>query len=345
MIYLVCQEWKSTKGNHAGMKHMCDMICELDNEFKAIVLPEIKLKHNPKNQVLRNLNILLFYYSRIYFHNFKTIFNLLKKAKKGDEIILLEYLHKSIRQYVIAKYLRKFRKGIKISSLQHLTPSVLKSSIPPIRIKKELSYIDKVYTLGTSLSSYLTEIGINPNIIRMFPHYVDNVFYHREKPISQTEDVKIICQGNLQRNFDLLRTIVDSCPSITFTILAGRNNSISTIFSNCSNVRLLPYLSEEDLRNEMLNATVSLNVMEDTVGSNVITTSMAMGHAMIVSDVGSIRDYCTPQNAYFCKTASDFINAINNLATDKKQLFQMRVNSLQTSKQFEIGYIIEALKK
>ena len=36
----------------------------------------------------------------------------------------------------------------------------------------------------------------------------------------------------------------------------------------------------------MNDSDISLNVMKDTIGSNVICTSMATGLAMVVSDVG-----------------------------------------------------------
>ena len=49
----------------------------------------------------------------------------------------------------------------------------------------------------------------------------------------------------------------------------------------------------------MANADISPNVMEDTVGSNVIVTSLAMGLAMICSNVGSIKDYCDDSNTIF----------------------------------------------
>lgn len=74
------------------------------------------------------------------------------------------------------------------------------------------------------------------------------------------------------------------------------------LFPKTPNVELKGFLEEDELRHQMDIADVSLNVMEDTVGSNVITTSMAMGLAMIVSDVGSIRDYCNDANALFAKT-------------------------------------------
>ena len=87
-------------------------------------------------------------------------------------------------------------------------------------------------------------------------------------------------------------------------------------------------------------ADVSLNVMEDTVGSNVITTSMAMGLAMIVSDVGSIRDYCNDANALFCQNnVEQFVRAIKKLQNNLQLVLRMKKASLENSKRLQIDNI------
>ena len=87
----------------------------------------------------------------------------------------------------------------------------------------------------------------------------------------------------------------------------------------------------------MSRADISLNVLEDTVGSNVITTSMAMGLAIVVSDVGSIHDYCSERNALFCENNSkSFIEAINRLSKDEDILISMRKNAYRKSNDFRI---------
>ena len=65
-------------------------------------------------------------------------------------------------------------------------------------------------------------------------------------------------------------------------------------------MKLIPFVEEENLRRYMEQSDISLNVMHDTIGSNVIVTSMASGLAMVVSDVGSIHDYCDERNSVFC---------------------------------------------
>jgi glycosyltransferase involved in cell wall biosynthesis len=77
-------------------------------------------------------------------------------------------------------------------------------------------------------------------------------------------------------------------------------------------------------------------VMKDTIGSNVICTSMATGLAMVVSDVGSIRDYCDETNACFCSSPDDFIKNIMILANDRELLNSLKKMSLKKAQQFSI---------
>ena len=87
----------------------------------------------------------------------------------------------------------------------------------------------------------------------------------------------------------------------------------------------------------MEKANVSINVMEDTIGSNVITNSMSMGLAMIVSDVGSIRDYCNESFAIFCdNNLQSFKEAVKKLNSDKERVARMQNNALIASKSLSV---------
>ena len=78
-----------------------------------------------------------------------------------------------------------------------------------------------------------------------------------------------------------------------------RAENIDYLFSGLKNATLVGDVPEAELKHYMNDSDISLNVMKDTIGSNVICTSMATGLAMVVSDVGSIRDYCDETNACF----------------------------------------------
>jgi glycosyltransferase involved in cell wall biosynthesis len=109
------------------------------------------------------------------------------------------------------------------------------------------------------------------------------------------------------------------------------------MFNVSDNVLIKGYMSEDELRNQMNQSDVSINVMDDTVGSNVITTSLAMGLALVVTDVGSIRDYCSDKNAVFCEnTAQSLILSVNELAGHVDKVKKMGRESLEFSSNLSI---------
>ena len=148
------------------------------------------------------------------------------------------------------------------------------------------------------------------------------------------------------RNITLLEKIVTTNSNVDFTICQGMYD-MSYIFKHQNNVTLIPFVKEEELRCKMNEADISLNVMEDTIGSNVIVTSLAMGLAMICSDVGSIRDYCDESNTIFCQNndVSQFSDAITILSQNRNKLAAMQKSAIQKSKLLTIERFAQELTK
>lgn len=310
MIYLICYDWLSTRGNHAGMSHLCDMLVNRYADIYA--LKKIQFKHVvwlPSKYICRKIDKCIDKFNNLVFElRFKKI---LRSLQDNDTIVLMEYLHPIEDQSKYALLIRKQNVKVNIIGLVHLTPSALTDlGVGAKNIEYWVKPIDRIITFGHSLSDWLVSIGVPIEKVVTTRHYVDSDYYYRSYPIL-LDRPRIICMGNLQRNYSILEQIVSRCPDVEFTLCSGRAQLSN--FSKYSNVRLLGYLSEEQLRTEIEKANVSLNVMDDTIGSNVITTSMAMGLAMIVSDVGSVRDYCDERNAIFCKRVDDFVQAINTI--------------------------------
>lgn len=275
MKYLIYVSWQSTDTNHAGMKYLCRRLAQLyPEEYTAIesLRPQEykRLRHgsllslfNPKY---------LFSASRIRKDNIRVAENL--RLNSGDTVFLMEYMDKTVDQYDIARILRKNYPDVKIYGMSHLVPSRIDKMFDDRSLKKWASAVDCIITLGSSLTDYYKNRGID-SVITTF-HYVDD--YYREE----------------------LRQLMRECP-------------------------------------------VSLNVMKDTIGSNVIVTSMAMGQAMVCSDVGSIRDYCDDSNCIFCVTLQDFSSALRHLKNDKAALLNMRESSLKKSEHFMLRNFSKAL--
>ena len=151
-------------------------------------------------------------------------------------------------------------------------------------IVKSLSFVDKVLIFGTSLEEYFSKLGFKDKVRKTY-HYVDTKYYCPIENGKENNMLKVICIGSLKRNHELLGEIIGNCPFADFKICMGLNDK-SEVFKNINNISLHRYLEEDELLKLMQLSDVSLSVLHDTIGSNVIVTSMATGLVNIVSDVG-----------------------------------------------------------
>lgn len=348
MKYLIVQDWPNTSGNHAGMVHMCRLLTNLYPEkYKVVVMKDLPTHHYKRFVLIRKTVSFIYKYYGSHNLMLKKYLYLCRDiwpaVKAGDEFFLLEYLFPGVSQYKLAKYIRTHYPGVHIYGLAHLTPTILDSifffgSV----IRKWVAPLDKILTLGTSLSRYLQDKGnLSEQKISTGFHYVDSIYYHREH-FPDVGKVTIIIMGSLQRNFQLIASIVKKVPEVNWIICQGSSH-YESLFADCpGNISLKGFMSEDELRQLMSESDLSLNVMVDTVGSNVITTSMAMGLGLIVSDVGSIRDYCSAENAVFCKNEVDsFVSAIKPLVTDKERVDNMKRASCRMAESLNVRNVDE----
>ena len=342
MKYLIVQQWPNTKGNHAGMSHMCDLLVSAHpDEYKKIEIQETLNCPRRKHRLIRA--ILYPYYKLRYINpfmkrNFSVIEKIVQKATTNDNFFLLEYHLFEAGQNFLAQKIKKYHPSTKIYALSHLSPTkLIQIGFDKKTILKWEQYVDIQLTLGSSLSHFFESIGISPNKIKTGFHYVDDSFYFNDLTTQKNRsNLNAIVIGNIQRNYTLLSEIIKKTPYINWTICGGLFNLTNEIPPS-PNVTLKGFIKETELKKLMESSDISVNVVDDTVGSNVITTSMAMGLAIISSDVGSIHDYCTEKNAIFCQNNVDsFSSAIYTLANNATLLKQMQQASIKASKQFSI---------
>lgn len=344
MIYLINQEWTNTSKNHAGMKYLCANLQEkYPDKFRSISIRDyyVAIKKNRIARLFQHYYV-IWQYKKCLEEIFKS---LQQELKDGDTVIMMEYYEKLYPQLALAQNLSflKADRNISVYAMIHLVPQGLSSAFNDDEFHYWSKPIDKYITLGTSLSKYLVRRGIDKSRIITSFHYVDVDYYH---PIAKktNEKIKVLAMGNQMRNTKLLQHIVLSNPDVDFIICQGVSD-MSPYFKNCTNVTLIPFVPEDKLRYYMDQADISLNVMVDTVGSNVITTSLAMGLAMICSDVGSIRDYCDNTNTIFCDNAdmSSWAIAIHSLVENRQKLARMKQSSLAKSKTLSIENFADSI--
>lgn len=340
MIYLICYVWKSTEGNHTGMSYMCDLLLRhYPGKFCV-------LKHYQRSSVnicsIRRFNRMLTrWLEKLEEIRIVILFLLLlRRIKDNDIIFLTEYLHPRINQLYLSKLLKRNKPTIKVYGLAHLTPTMLRDLMVDEKCMSNWdNSIDYFVTLGSNLTKYLESLGVSSQKIITTRHYVDMQYY--KNIVCENPSFQVIVIGSMQRKYSQLEEIVRLCPNIKFIICAGREKLIQ--FANYSNVTILGYISEAELAQKMAQSSVSLSVMEDTVGSNVIVTSMAMGLCQVVSDVGAIHDYCCDDNAYFCSETKEFVDALQYLYSHREDLYQKRINAQLAAKEYSIQRFVKDL--
>lgn len=343
MKYLVVQEWDNTRGNHAGMSHMCDMLVENYPEHYVKITKDCP---TPLPNRGRLLSLLCRWYDRMRWRKewnddyIRICQPMFSNLKDHDEVFLLEYNWPSASQYELALYIRNKYPTVKLRTLSHITPTLYKRINAHTFIPDWCSIVDTVMTMGQDLSNYFISLGVPVTKLSTGFHYVDDVYYRvEESHIKIARRPKIIAIGALQRDYQMLADIVNSTPEVDWIICKGKKN-VDSMFESSPNVCLVGFVQEDELRLLMASSDVSINVLEDTVGSNVITTSMAMGLAIIVSDVGSIRDHVDESNAIFCdNTKESFIEAIRYLSDNPIALVEMRKASLGKVKSITIDKV------
>lgn len=332
MYYLICQDWWNTSKNHAGIKYLCLYLEQnYPTEFKSVVITKKRTKLSNSFIVNKFRNF------KFKLHQWKisnaAASKLISQLSSDDKVILMEYFDVNVNQYIIAKKIRKKYPNILIYAMSHLVPLKIDQTFPDKLFLKWQRVVDVIITLGSSLTDYYKSRGVSDKKLMTTFHYVDDFYLKHE--IIKHKNFTVIAMGNQMRDVNLLSEIVKSNPDVNFIICQGVND-LSKMFT-MKNVELVPFVSENELLDLMKSADVSLNVMYDTIGSNVIVTSLGMGLAMLCSDVGSIRDYCDENNTIFCKTLDDFNSAIQFLKSNPDKLMLLR----HSSKEKALNYTIE----
>ena len=315
-IYIIYYTWQNTAKNHAGMAHFV-------KKLKSSHPREIKLIKIPSN-----INAWHSKLQKLYFYFI--VFSLKISLNKEDKILFMEFLgNRSGNQTGIALKLRALGVINEFFGLVHLSPDNLLELYGSAEyIKKSLVELNKIIVFGSSLAGFFSDLGFKDKVIRTL-HYVDNNFYNPSAQKVPNADLQVIHMGSIKRDFHKLKEIVKQCSNAHFHICQGTKD-LTKLFSSLKNVTLYGYLEEKELLSLMQNCDVSLSILHDTVGSNVITTSMACGLVNVVSDVGSIRDYCDDTSSMLCRTNEEFVNSINLLNKKRDIYLEKRNASLKS---------------
>jgi glycosyltransferase involved in cell wall biosynthesis len=257
----------------------------------------------------------------------------------------MEYFGNSWQIY-LASFLRFLHPKLKIYSIIHLPYTILIDVHKPYNIVKYTNYCNKVFVFGSSLKRDLINGGCTAEIV-LSHHYVDVNYYKPGLKTYSTPKPTIIIMGDMMRNKELILDILCHLQYLDLQVIyCGGRSGVPARIKEFKNIESYEYLSEDSLLKLMQKSDISLNVFNDTIGSNVIVTSMAVGLAIVASNVGSITDYCDNDNAILCPNDTRaFVHAIDTLIGDVDLLKKKQEASLLKAKMYSVENSISSFFK
>jgi len=329
-LFIICIKWKSTSGNHTGQAYDAKQIARKNGNFSHV----INIYH------LINFKDYSFFFQHLY----KIIACYLTfVASKNDVLYLTEYFHHgSVLDHIY--FAKRLHGRLKIIAMAHLIPQWIEDNYSKEKILEYSSYVDKLLVLGNSLRNFYLYKGVSSKKVIFVSLYVDNNYYGNiERKRKENKSLHAVIIGNMLRKHDEIIQIISLTPNIQYHVFSGREKLSIGCFDKFKNVIPHGEVKERELRSILHNSDISLNVMYDTVGSNVIVTSIASGLAMLCSDVGSIRDYVQPDSGILFNYVHEAVDALNQLDNDRGLLLEFQKKSLKKAKEIDINNFVNWL--
>lgn len=328
-IYVLYYDFKHTSGNHAGMGY-------LSREIQAAI-SDVRLIRHVRQGYTGGRYVGWVYAVFIALY-------LCIVLRPGDKVCFMEYLSGHFaRQDVIASILRKWRKSNFLLGIIHLPFPFLKDLYnTEERISKKVAMLDHIVVFGNQLKRDIEQLSTVR--VTFAHHYAERAYYRPAHNLSEEgrRKLQVLCIGGIKRNWELLSDIVSQCAHVDFHLCIG---SASDCFvPRLANVHLYTRLKESELLNLMQQCDVNLSIFEDTVGSNSITSSMAVGLVQVVSRVGSIHDYCSVHDSFLCNSLDDYVRALKALSDAPDLLKKMKQATLEASQRFDKEKFIRLFK-
>jgi glycosyltransferase involved in cell wall biosynthesis len=239
--------------------------------------------------------------------------------------------------------LNNFRKHRVIATF-HLPPSGIRQAA---QIDWHIRRLTAVVCVGQTQQEYFTNI-LGQDRVFILPHGVDTQYYTPPKSFETRNPDLCLFVGDNYRDFPTLRGVIELVaykrPRTQFVVVTARRNY--ELIGLHPNLTLRSGIPESELLNLYHSAALMIMPLHDATANNAILESIACGLPVVVSDVGSIRDYVDPECAMMVAPydSLSMVDAILDLLEDPQMRQHLGNVSRERSLRFSWPNIVQQLQ-
>lgn len=259
-----------------------------------------------------------------------------------DQGYLYHFLYGE-RTYHYTGRLNGFRDNQIIATF-HLPPIGLRNAI---QIDSHIRQLSGVVCVGNNQREFFDRI-VDSRRIFFVPLGIDVDYYL--PPISyETRDSNTcLIVGENYRDYPTLRGVIELVsywrPQTKF--IAVMSAASANLIGVHPNFELRSGVPEAELLQLYKEATIMLMPLNDATANNAVLESMACGLPLVVSDVGAIRDYVSPEGAELIPKGDSrrMAEAVLSLLEDSVSRERMAVKAREQAEKFSWIKVIEQMR-
>lgn len=209
----------------------------------------------------------------------------------------------------------KEKLNTKIVATYHQPKKILRKIISKDVIKK----LDHIILVSASQKEVFAKY-VPDDKISVILHGVNTEQYKpsdtKEEKSKSTKTCLII--GSWLRDWETIQQITTNMPEVTFVII-----STSSSVPKGPNIMIYKDITDDVYLKILHKADILLMPLLDSTANNGILEGIACGLPVITTDLESTKEYLNNDCALFCKTHSEYVDAIRKLSKNKKKRVEM----------------------
>ena len=225
--------------------------------------------------------------------------------------------------------------GNRLLATFHLPPSGIRKAV---QIDSHIRQLSAVICLGRNQQEYFAEL-IGPERVYFVPLGLDTEYFTPPDSFESRDPNMCLFVGENYRDFPTFRGVLElvayKYPDIHFVaVLPSRSFDL---IGQHPNLSLRSGIPESELLALYRTASVLVMPLQDAVANNAVLESMACGLPMVVTDVGAVRDYVSPESCVLVPPfnsrcmAEEVMNLLDQLDERKKLAENSRKQALKFS--------------